>query len=1075
MNMNADKKTRTGRLLAVCALAAGALLAADAGGGAPQPADGVLTFDVPQGAVVRHADALGADLATLVKRGAGTLVVTNDANSAFGGTVEVREGVLEAQSARTAPLNVLGGAAANVITVSKGAQLLARVPGNKNQFSERFPNDLVLAGDGPDGRGALRFDCTEGYINVDHLFSNVTLTDDASVNAYGGGGTRMGFDGLLDFGGHTLTYRGDAEARSTLIFSGSKTTFRNGHLKVANGGIVIWQGTKTFEGGPGCTVTVSPKGCFDLWGAAFAGDPWSLVFEAGAALRMGAGTQAGENVLPMPVRLEGDVSVLTYTDAANLRATLSGTLSGAGRLTMAPAAKNAALWLTHASPDWSGGLAAQAGTVWATVPGALGTGGLRAAGGTVNLLAGPGGWTAADLHAALARWDGAGSVNVYTPDGETFTDALDFTEPLTVRHGGPGTLVFAAKVTPDGASGLANADGTLRVASCGAMRHLSSLAVPGGTMELLDAGGLFAGTRNAVGDVVKTNVTFTVGGGADGAAPARLIVGGDTQLVSAEAPSQRRGAQLIVSGARGAVMEIRPGAVVTNCLHVGHDGGRGAVYQTGGFVRNCSKPGNDGSLGVGAGAAGYYGLFGGTFEVVSWWGLARSKGSEGVFEQRGGTVRLADASFPISRGGDAVFHMSGGVFAQTGWGGPSLLLGNLSWGDAAKGPMEAVLTLTGDRPQMTLRKWISLSERTNTATTVVNLNAGVLQAPYAEKASVLQTDGKTALAPLRTDVFAYVNFGGGTFRAAENRAALFGAGDVRADAVTVFPGGATIDVNGCAVGNGDDTPFVRPAGRGLASVALPPDAAAAGYIGSPRVLVTPAAGDGGAGATAFCAFDAATGAIGPFEVTSPGWGYTKPPRVQIRSADGASTIACVATLTEGETQACGGLVITNSAAAAGTFTLGGLNTYTGATVVAAGVLALGRADALPAANEVRCAGGVFDANGFSVTYARVGGHGALRNGAVTVTDALVFDGADLETRTRVLDVSAALSFAEGASVVFTRADRLVPGASYTLAHATAPFPAHLASNLPRPWALARANGGKTLKLCYRRGSVLVVR
>ena len=49
------------------------------------------------------------------------------------------------------------------------------------------------------------------------------------------------------------------------------------------------------------------------------------------------------------------------------------------------------------------------------------------------------------------------------------------------------------------------------------------------------------------------------------------------------------------------------------------------------------------------------------------------------------------------------------------------------------------------------------------------------------------------------------------------------------------------------------------------------------------------------------------------------------------------------------------------------------------------------------------------------------------------------------------------------------------GASYTLAHATAPFPAHLASNLPRPWALARANGGKTLKLCYRRGSVLVVR
>ena len=32
-------------------------------------------------------------------------------------------------------------------------------------------------------------------------------------------------------------------------------------------------------------------------------------------------------------------------------------------------------------------------------------------------------------------------------------------------------------------------------------------------------------------------------------------------------------------------------------------------------------------------------------------------------------------------------------FVQTGWGGPSLALGNLSWGDKAKGPMEAVPSL----------------------------------------------------------------------------------------------------------------------------------------------------------------------------------------------------------------------------------------------------------------------------------------------------------------------------------------------------------------------------------------------
>ena len=203
----------------------------------------------------------------------------------------------------------------------------------------------------------------------------------------------------------------------------------------------------------------------------------------------------------------------------------------------------------------------------------------------------------------------------------------------------------------------------------------------------------------------------------------------------------------------------------------------------------------------------------------------------GVFEQTGGTLLLTDANLAISRGGDAEFHMAGGTFVQTGWGSPSIQLGNLSWGDKANGPMEAVLTLAGDNPQMTLRKWLSLMERTNTATSVVNLNAGVLAAAYAAKMATLFADNKTALAPLRTDVHAYVNFG--------------------ADAVTVFPGGATIDVNGFALGNGDDVPFVQPAGKGLAAIALPPDAPTTGYIGAPRVFIT--ATDGGAGATAHCA------------------------------------------------------------------------------------------------------------------------------------------------------------------------------------------------------------------------------
>lgn len=210
-------------------------------------------------------------------------------------------------------------------------------------------------------------------------------------------------------------------------------------------------------------------------------------------------------------------------------------------------------------------------------------------------------------------------------------------------------------------------------------------------------------------------------------------------------------------------------------------------------------------------------------------------------------------------------------------------------------------------------------------------------------------------------------------------------------------------------------------------------------------------------------------------MTSPGWGYTTPPTVQIRSADGKTLVACTATLTAGDQQPCGGLVVTNAAATAGTFTLGGVNTYTGATVVASGTLALGRADALPAANEVRCAGGTFDANGHTVSYARVGGWGALRNGSVTVTDALVFDVADHADPARFLDVSASLQLADGATVVFTQTNRLTRGVSYTLAKAKTPFPARLASNLPTPWTVYLTDGGTTLKLHYQEGSVLFFR
>ena len=152
--------------------------------GATLAANQVLTFNVPAGTTQTYTAQIGAGF-DVVKTGAGKLVVSNDNNTAFSGTVTVKGGILEAQSGLLSDHRVFGANAANTITVEKGAQLITRVPGPKAQGDKQFPNNLVLAGAGPDGSGALRAYRYSGVSgsqgNCDALFGNVVLTDDATV------------------------------------------------------------------------------------------------------------------------------------------------------------------------------------------------------------------------------------------------------------------------------------------------------------------------------------------------------------------------------------------------------------------------------------------------------------------------------------------------------------------------------------------------------------------------------------------------------------------------------------------------------------------------------------------------------------------------------------------------------------------------------------------------------------------------------------------------------------------------------------------------------------------------------
>ena len=181
---------------------------------------------------------------------------------------------------------------------------------------------------------------------------------------------------------------------------------------------------------------------------------------------------------------------------------------------------------------------------------------------------------------------------------------------------------------------------------------------------------------------------------------------------------------------------------------------------------------------------------------------------------------------------------------------------------------------------------------------------------------------------------------------------LFGTGALtKPTKVTVFAGGAVIDANGH--NSFVSAPLEAPSGWGVASIALPQDFVRTDWLGPQHVSIL---GGSGRGATAITDFDATSGTISRIIVTSPGQGYAEGDTlaVSIPNNHYTSNLVCTATLAP---LASGGLTVTNSAATAGTITLNAVNTYTGATVVAAGTLKVGVANAIAASRAARVAPG----------------------------------------------------------------------------------------------------------------------
>jgi autotransporter-associated beta strand protein len=215
---------------------------------------------------------------------------------------------------------------------------------------------------------------------------------------------------------------------------------------------------------------------------------------------------------------------------------------------------------------------------------------------------------------------------------------------------------------------------------------------------------------------------------------------------------------------------------------------------------------------------------------------------------------------------------------------------------------------------------------------IVNLNGGTLTTGQIKAGSDTAQVGT-----LNTRV---VNFNGGTLavKPGTTFAGNFMEGLTRA---VVNAGGATIDSGNNVTIN---QALEAPSGNGVTGVNVVDGGS--GYRVAPVVLITPATGDTGTGATAVAQINSA-GKVTGVTVTNPGQGYTATPTIQLVANGGTSLAnmlvpfngtAATLSVATGALSTSGGLTKTGS----GAVTLNGLNTYAGNTTVNGGSLILGK-------------------------------------------------------------------------------------------------------------------------------------
>ena len=494
------------------------------------------------------------------------------------------------------------------------------------------------------------------------------------------------------------------------------------------------------------------------------------------------------------------------------------------------------------------------------------------------------------------------------------------------------------------------------------------------------------------------------------------------------------------------IMAIRPGAVVSNDLHIGN-GGYGAVHQSGGKLFWRAGMSNDGF--IGAGTYGYYGLTGGELETEGWINYGRTGRS--IMLQRGGKMRVTKNQ-PLK-------------LARSGWtsyahycilGGELESLGEIRFcdnGASAGDGADAVFTVKGAGAKAKVTD-ISQYAGVNSANRIMGVvsiaDGGELTVDRIYKREST-TSGTTAakwaeIKDICTNTIFYLTFDGGVLKTGKAGEFFYSDDGSRVpNRVLVYEKGATIDTDGKNVTW--RAPFARPEGKGLDTITINNSTlTAANYAVGPGVVKIYNSGLFFNGGTAMVDFDDATRTQkAAVIVTCPGERYAEDNcLVRVENRD-LGVVEIARTLRE---LGSGGL----TKRGAGTLTLTSTNTYAGATRLEGGTLAFTHAQGYPG--------------------------GDLEIAAAAVQG---------QTLAAPLLTANTLAFNAGKGVRVTEADTLDDstfGTMKTVATFTNPISLPTLTLVDadgtawantRQWHLQLADGGRTLKFGSARGTQILFR